>query len=237
MFRKSAAVLLSAVMMLGTACATASAANVNFAAAAASEERKTTEGIIEDAAAELVGTGDGVTVSDALVNEIIEKTGNNPTEETVDRTMSEYAVLDTSELPENARKIAENAEYKILADNVVYIVVNIEENPELLDLITLCHTSAALLEKQNAFAANSERTDLLLNDYSHIAGELALHSMVYTLTKAAGGADKNSALNSYYESARTAELNRNETRGAGLIQVIGQLLEFFYKLITGTFGR
>ncbi len=237
MFKKTVSVFLSSLMLLGASAVAASAAEVVPADTVVSADSESVKGIIENAAAELVGADGAVTVSDALIDDIVDKTGGAPTEDEINGTMTEYAVLDTSELPENARKIAEDAEYKILDGNVVYIVVNVEENPELLDLITLCHTSAALLDRQNSFAADSERTDLLLNDYSHIAGELALHSMVYTLTKAAGGADKDSALNSYYESARTAELNRNETRGAGLIQVIGQLLEFFYKLITGTFGK
>lgn len=236
MLKKAVAVCLSAITVFGAAGTTASAASVNLFGKTVSVGSESMKNAVENAAATLVNAHGRVKVSDALFENIIEKTGKNPTVDAIKQAMSGYAVLDTRELPETARKIAENAEYKILKGNVVYIVVSIEENPELFDLITLCHTSAALLEKQNEFIADSEETDLIVNDYSHIVGELALHCAVYALTKAAGGADENSALNGHFESAKEAELNQNETRGAGLIQIFGQVLTFFYKLIGGTFG-
>lgn len=236
MLKKTVSVCLSALMVLGATGTTASAASAKLFGTTVSVSSESLKNAVENAAARLVDARADVKVSDALFDNILKKVGRNPTADAIRQAMSGYAVLDTRELPETARRIAENAEYKILNGNVVYIVVCIEDNPELFDLITLCHTSAALLEKQNEFVANSEETDLIVNDYSHIVGELALHCTVYALTKAAGGSDKNSALNGHFESAKEAELNQNETRGAGLIQIFGQILTFFYKLIGGTFG-
>lgn len=237
MFKKTVSVCLSAMLIFGAVGSTASAASVNLFGKAVSTDASAFKKAAEKAAARLVGTDEKVTVSDALLKKISDITGGNFSLSSVSNAFSGFAVLNTQELPETARRIAENAEYKILKGNVVYVVVNIEENPELFDLITLCHTSAALIEKQNEFVAESEKTDLIVNDYSHLVGELALHCAVYALTKAAGGENADSPLNGKYESAKEAELNQNETRGAGLIKIVGQILTFFYTLIGGTFGK
>ena len=236
MMKKTLAALMAAILVLGTAGFSGFAVEAQAATVFSFSESGTVKKLVNDAAAKLVGANGKVYVSRELYDEIISKIGSNPTVSSVQRIFSRYVALNTSELPESARKVADSAKCKIINKNEVFIIVNIEENPELFDLITLCHTSAALLEKQNEFAAETGRDDLITNDYKGIAGELALHCAVYALTKAAGGANDSNPMNGHFTSAKEAELNRTETRGAALIRFFGNFLAAFYKLIGGTFG-
>lgn len=223
MLKKLTSVLLTAALllsMLGTFAFAGS--SDSFTAYSFNSEK--VKNAVAVAAAKLIGEDGTAEVSEALEKAVIEKAGNFKTTRAIKKAMKGYAVLNVSELPESAQKIAEEAQYTISKDNVVYIVVELDNHPELRNLLTLCQASKALFEKQNAFVAESGIENLTVNTYRHIIGELVLHLAVYELTKAAGGASKESPLNSYYESARECELNQNESRGALLIYIIGSLV-------------
>lgn len=228
MLKKIISVLLAAVLLLSALGVSAFAVKIDLPQQTATSKNSTLKKIVSDAAAELIGEIGKVDVSDALFEEIVKKVGSGATAKSVREVMSGYAVLDISELPESARAIAETAEYKILKGNVVYIVIEIDKNPELLDMITLCQVSHALYEKQNAFVEESGKSGLKVNTYRHIVGELALHCAVYSLTKAAGGANKKNPLYFFYESARECELNQTELRGVILINLLGLILTSLY---------
>lgn len=221
MLKKITAVLIAATMLFSMLGISAFAADFKQDR---TEITQNFEKAVASAAAKLIGTDKDVTVSKELTKAVAKKVGSGATAETVKKAMSGFAVLNISELPESAQKIAESAEYKINKNNVVYIVVEIDKNPELLDMITLCEASKALYEKQNEFIEESGKDGLKANTYKHIVGELALHCAVYKITKAAGGANKLNPLYFFYESARECELNQNEIRGFMLIYIVGTVL-------------
>ena len=70
-----------------------------------------------------------------------------------------------------------------------------------------------------------------------VVGELALHNTVYALTKALGGGNVNSPLHAHYESAKIAELNKNEQRGADYIRVVGGFLDICYRVFSTIFHQ
>ena len=142
--------------------------------------------------------------------------------------MKSFAVLDIGDFPEDIQKIAESAEFQIRKGNVVYIVIELDKNPELLDVITLCRVSQALCELQNDFIAESGREGLRANTYIHILGELALHCAVYSLTKSVGAENRRNPLHFIYEHARKTELNQTEIRGYLSIRIIGLILSKYF---------
>lgn len=220
MLKKLTAVLLTVALllsMLGTFAFAGSTDSYAF-------NGEKVKNAVAVAAAKLIGEDGAAEVSEALEKAVIEKAGKLKTTRAIKKAMNSYAVLNVSDLPESAQKIAESAQYTISKDNEVYIVVELDKHPELRNLLTLCQASKALFEKQNEFVAESGIEGLTVNTYKHIIGELFLHLAVYELTKAAGGADSESPLNSYYESARECELNQNESRGVLLIYIIGSLI-------------
>ncbi|MDO4381325.1 MAG: hypothetical protein Q4D20_10680, partial [Clostridia bacterium] len=121
-----------------------------------------------------------------------------------------------------------SAEDQITKGNVVYIVIELDKNPELLDVITLCRVSQALCELQNDFIAESGRDGLRANTYIHILGELALHCAVYSLTKSVGAESRRNPLHFIYEHARETELNQTEIRGYLSIRIIGLILSKYF---------
>lgn len=228
MFKKLTAVLLAVTMLFAALGVSVFAADFDLLGKSTATENVRLKKAIEKAAAKLIGEKGEATVSNALFEAVTQKVGANATASDIKAAMNNFAVFEISSLPETARRIAENAEYKILKGNVVYVVIEIDKYPELFDVITLCEASKALYEKQNEFIAESGRDGLKANTYIHIIGELALHCAVYSLTKAAGGANKKNPLYFFYESARVTELNQNEIRGAGLIEIVGAILSAYY---------
>ncbi len=90
----------------------------------------------------------------------------------------------------------------------VYISVSVEENPELSKIPFCCEVSRKLAKAQNDYADES----FTLMSERRICGELALHAIVYLLTDSFGGANADSPFHDYYESARIADLNIDESR-------------------------
>ena len=236
MFKKIISVFLITVLMLTSTCAVSYASSFDRLAGLFPEKSEKIADAVNEAAARLVGVKENVVVSGALLDDVLQRVGKNGKAADVAKIFSQYAVLDTRDIPEDVRRIADTAEFKIIDGNVVYIVVNIADNPELFNLITLCKVTSALLDRQNDYVAESGRNDLLVNDFKHAAGELALHCAVFALVKAAGGANEDSPFHSHYVSANDAELNQNEPRGKGLIKLFGEIISFFYKMMGGTFG-
>ncbi len=228
MLKKLTAVLLTVTMLFAALGVSAFAIDFRLFKQSTVTENVRLKKTVEKAAAKLIGEKGEATVSDALLEAVTQKVGENATASSVNAAMNDFAVFEISDLPETARRIAENAEYKILKGNTVYIVIELDKYPELSDVITLCEASKALYEKQNEFIAESGKDGLKANTYIHIIGELALHYYVYSLTKAAGGANKKNPLYFLYESARLTELNQNEIRGAGLIEIVGAILSAYY---------
>lgn len=225
MFKKSVSVILAIAILFSVASFSAFAADGKNKTFFVSEKLKKT---VNEAAAALVGTENEVSVSDALLKAVLEKAGSKATEASVEEAMKSFAVLDIGDFPEDIQKIAESAEFQIRKGNVVYIVIELDKNPELLDVITLCRVSQALCELQNDFIAESGKEGLKANTYIHILGELALHCAVYSLTKSVGAQSRRNPLHFIYEHARKTELNQTEIRGYLSIRIIGLILSKYF---------
>ena len=90
----------------------------------------------------------------------------------------------------------------------VYISISVEDNTELTKIPVCCEVSRQLAKAQTDYADES----FTLMSERRIVGELALHAIVYVMTDSFGGANADSPFHSYYESARIAELNIDESR-------------------------
>ena len=224
MHKKIIAVLLSMLMML-------SMASVAFAAEVqqANEEAKIEENI-DTAVAEALGVDESdIKVDDAFVEAIAEEADGDTSLATVSEILSAYIFIDPNQVSGIADRIADSAKYYVADDNQVYIVVNLEKNPEIVNILVLCATANRLLNRHLEFA-KAIGGDLITMDYEHIVGELFLHGAVFFATKLVGGDSSSSSLYSYYAKAVDAELNAKEDRGASAIKAFGSLLSMVAEL-------
>lgn len=141
----------------------------------------------------------------------------------VSQSLAKYIFINYDEIEGISQAIADASEYKtVVLDNgksTVYIYVNIEEYPQLVNLDVFRQTVKKLSAGQGNYA-QGDAYDLM--SYQYIAGELALHTAVYALTVIF---NTNEAGNSLYESAREAELNIDESRlPEAIIRLIGIIL-------------
>lgn len=129
-------------------------------------------------------------------------------------------------------KILESSEftYELVTDTqgTVYISVDIENNPEIFDLAVFRNVVDALYAAQGEelLKNNSGETDYAMS-YEHIAGELALHAILYAITsemiEVTG--TKNEVIVKLYNQAAIADLNYNESRiSPEFISFIGVLV-------------
>ena len=105
----------------------------------------------------------------------------------------------------------------------------VELYPQLFNAGVFDETVQKLSEAQAA-----EQTDgMTLMSYEHIAGELALHAAAYAVTYMLGGDQDGSMFHSFYESARIADLNVDESRlPSGVLAFFGKLITLFNSVIS-----
>lgn len=125
-----------------------------------------------------------------------------------------------------AEKIADECIYTVTVlddgKKTVYIAVDLEKNPELFELNCLQEAVYAMTEKQKDYVEGEEEINLLT--YTDIAGELALHMIVYAVLDPVNESlpDK---IKSLYNSAKIADLNIDESRiPRFIIEFIGTFL-------------
>lgn len=236
MKKRILAILLAIVLCLSAAPISATAVDSTELASVIITDEQAQRQAVRAAAAAILGENptDDITVSNEFVNDVLANVGEEPTANDISSEISKYAALFKDKIDAKAKNVADDAEYYIADDGEFFIIVDITKHPEVLGLAVLCKSSRMMLEKQNEIATASGR-DCITMDYRHIVGEQALHNTVYALTKAFGGENENSPLHGYYESAKIAELNRNEQRGANYIRVVGKFLENCYNLFAKLF--
>ena len=115
----------------------------------------------------------------------------------------------------------------------VYIKVNVEENPEIFNFSVFRNLVDQLYAGQNEkMAENADGSTDYLMSYEHIAGELALHMLVYAATSeiislSGSGNDK---ILDLYNSAKLAELNYDESRlPSKWLNAIGRLIVVMFR--------
>ena len=131
-----------------------------------------------------------------------------------------------------ASEIAAGAVYTpvILDDDTktVFISLSIEDNIELTKIPVCCEVSRILYSTQADYA---DETYTLMS-LKHITGELALHAIVYVMTDSLGGEQDNNPFHSYYEQARIADLNIDESRiPSATIEAVGSMYTILDMLI------
>ncbi len=140
--------------------------------------------------------------------------------------VSKYFFINIEDIPAAADDIIEKAEYShvLLEDGkeTVFIAVNIEEHPELLNRALLMEATEKLYNEQKVlFPGMAEET---LMSYEHIAGELALHAILYAASNeylSVTGATEGLIFN-LWQKARIANLDITEARIPGeAIQIVG----------------
>lgn len=239
MKKRILAVFIAALLCFQASAVSAVAvdSNVDAADTVISDERERREAV-RAAAAAIIGENpsDDITVSNAFVAEVLDNVGEDPTAKDISDEISKYAGLFKRKTDEYAKGIADDAEYYIADDGEFFIIVDITKHPEVLELTIMCKTARLMLNKQNEIAAQVDG-DCITMDYRHVVGELALHNTVYALTKAFGGENENSPLHGHYESAKVAELNQNEQRGADYIRIVGGFLDLCYRVFSTIFHQ
>lgn len=140
--------------------------------------------------------------------------------------VSKYFFINIEDIPAVADDIIDKAEYSyvLLEDGkeTVFIAVNIEEHPEILNRSLLMEATEKLYNEQKAFFPDMAEESLM--SYEHIAGELALHAILYAVSNeylSVTGATEGIIFN-LWQKARIANLDITEARVPGeLIQMVG----------------
>ncbi len=124
-------------------------------------------------------------------------------------------------------------EYELVTDKdgTVYISVDIENNPEIFNFSVFKSVVDGLYTAQGEelLKNNNGETDYAMS-YEHIAGELALHAIVYAVTNEIINVTgtKNSLIVKMYDKAVVAALNYDEKRlPSEVISMVGVLLVDF----------
>lgn len=187
----------------------------------------------EQVAGELVGAEDGSDITVENNANIYDADGDGSvTPAEIASVFAKYAFASEESLEGYADDIAEASTFTVTVTkdgvSTVYIAVPVESYPQLFNSGVFDETVQKLAEKQDEYKTE----DMTLMSYEHIAGELALHAALYAAAYLVGGDKEDSKFHSYYESAKTADLNIDEERvSSGFIDFIGKLITFFHKLL------
>ena len=138
--------------------------------------------------------------------------------------ISKYFFINVADIPAASEDIIANAEYKyVLTEDgkeTVFIAVNIEEHPELLNRSLLMEVTEKLYNEQKKLYPDMADSDMM--SYEHIAGELALHAILYAVSNEylAITGETQGTIFDLWQRARMADLNITEDRIPGEIILI-----------------
>ena len=147
--------------------------------------------------------------------------------------LSQYAFAKEEDLAGYADEIAAGSTFTVTVTkdgvSTVYIAVPVEDYPQLFNAGVFNETARKLAEAQGAY----QEDGMTMMSYEHIAGELALHAAIYAVTYMVGADDDGSVFHSFYESARIADLNVDESRAPSwFLELIGRLVTFFNRILS-----
>lgn len=138
--------------------------------------------------------------------------------------ISKYFFINIQDIPAASDDIIANAEYKyVLSEDgkeTVFIAVNIEEHPELLNRSLLMEVTEKLYNEQKSLYPDMADEDMM--SYEHIAGELALHAILYAVSNEylSVTGETEGTIFDLWQRARIADLNITEDRIPGEIILI-----------------
>ena len=161
------------------------------------------------------------------------------------KELGKYLFIRVENADEVADLIAKSCDfsYTVLNDGhgTVYICVNVEENPQIFNYGVFRHLVEDLYAQQGEELRKNGSGDVdYLMSYEHIAGELALHALIYAASNEflrVTGVNSSRILN-LYKSAAQANLNIDEARvPSELISIIGSvLMNFMWYHLMNAFG-
>ena len=152
--------------------------------------------------------------------------------------LSDYVLVDAEQLDANTANKYGSYTVVTLENGVktVYIAVNIAEHPELYKLDCFHDAVTELVAGQKNLVSGENAT---LMDYNRVAGELALHMIVYGVTAPIvklSGDRTASVIKNLFDQAKVADLNIDESRvPSSLIRIIGGFSDFLYRISFGLF--
>lgn len=129
--------------------------------------------------------------------------------------IKKYFIVNLEDIDSTSQDIVDMAEYKYVTTQdgkvTVYIVIDIEKHPEILNRDVMMETVKKLYQKQNE--EFSEDADILMS-YEHIAGELALHAILYAVTNEylQFTGETEGTIYNLWQKAKQADLNFDESR-------------------------
>ncbi len=138
--------------------------------------------------------------------------------------ISKYFFINIHDIPAASDDIIANAEYKYVlredGKETVFIAVNIEEHPELLNRSLLMEVTEKLYNEQKSLYPDMADEDMM--SYEHIAGELALHAILYAVSNEylSVTGETEGTIFDLWQRARIADLNITEDRIPGEIILI-----------------
>lgn len=183
--------------------------------------------------------GEEVTLDQDLADKIIE---DAKTPEEISNSISKFVFIEKSKVGELSDAIVADSKYTVTVSadgkDTVYIAVSIIDHPEIYDARVFLNVVKKLAKKSDEIAAangidvDSDNYDPML--YTHIAGELSLHMITYSLTDAIGGNDWTGFIGELYNSSVIADLNIDESRvPRQFVEFIGIILTFLLGTLFG----
>ena len=228
-FRKIIAVFCCCLLVCGLLAPAALAEDADGAVLDAADVQT----VETEVAGALVGAEDGAQVA-VDASGLYDTDGNGSvTAFEIAGVLSQYAFAKEEDLAGYADQIAADTTFTVTVTqdgvSTVYIAVPVERYPQLFNAGVFDETVQKLADGQEATGTDG----MTLMSYEHIAGELALHAAAYAVTYMLGGDQDGSAFHSFYESARVADLNVDESRlPSGVIDFFGKLITFFNRIIS-----
>lgn len=138
--------------------------------------------------------------------------------------ISKYFFINIEDIPAASEDILAKAEYTyvLIEDGreTVFIAVNIEEHPELLNRSLLMEAAEKLYNEQKVRFPDIADEDMM--SHEHIAGELALHAILYAVSNEylTITGETEGRIFDLWQRARIADLNITEDRIPGEIILI-----------------
>lgn len=133
--------------------------------------------------------------------------------------MESYIFVKVDDVDAATLKVLKSVKYYPVelenGQTTVYIAVNINDNPDLFNYEVFRNVVEQLYKKQgDALLKGSDGNTDYLMSYEHIAGELALHAIIYAATNEliSVTGTENETLLKLYDRAKHADLNVNESR-------------------------
>lgn len=233
-FKSSLAIILTLLTVFGGSVGVTAVESNSIENTVVAED-KIDEAVI-GALEELIGSDDNIEITSTDINEEngydLNKDGDVTFGE-ISKVVSKYMILPKRDIDKYSDIIADNATYHVeaLEDGTptVYISVDLEKCPQLVNLAIFGETVMKLAEKQKVYSDES----FTLMDYRHIAGELAIHGIISVLL-----CESDSEL---YDKAKIADLNVDESRlpiksirafGFILMDIVHNIYNLYVRIIS-----